>query len=83
MWLVDCCAGVLPWAAATHCAFGLWMHTHFNGGSDQSVSNLADRSGNGLSNLAKSDAGLRITQLNGLPLLVLLVVHLTIHVIIR
>jgi hypothetical protein len=59
------------------------MHTHFNGGSDQSVSNLADRSGNGLSNLARSDTGLRITQLNGLPLLVLLIVHLTIHVIIR
>jgi hypothetical protein len=59
------------------------MHTHFYGGSAQSVSDLADRSGNGLASLARSDAGLRITQLNGLPLLVLLIVHLTIHVIIR
>eukprot|EP00882_Tetradesmus_deserticola_P034365 GHRQ01039394.1.p1 GENE.GHRQ01039394.1~~GHRQ01039394.1.p1 ORF type:complete len:112 (-),score=24.72 GHRQ01039394.1:159-494(-) len=77
------CAGVLPWAAATHCAFGLWMHTHFYGGSDKNVSDLADKSGNGLSNLARSKIGQRITQLNGLPLLVLLAVHATIHVIIR
>lgn len=59
------------------------MHTHFNAGSDQNVSDLANSAGDSFAALAQSDIGMRITQLNGLPLLILLIAHLTIHVLIR
>jgi hypothetical protein len=33
-------ADVLPWAAAAHCAFGLWMHTYFRAAAAGGVSRL-------------------------------------------
>lgn len=77
-------AGVLPWAAATHCAFGLWMHTYFNAGSVHGLSNVTNKTNNAkFVNLTESVWGRRITQINGLPLLILLAVHLGMHVFIR
>lgn len=78
-------AGVLPWAAATHCAFGLWMHTRFNAGhvGGEQISGLASSAGAGAVSLSNTYYFRRISQANGLPLLVLLIVHLTMHVFIR
>lgn len=76
-------SGVLPWAAATHCAFGLWMHTRFYAGEIQSLSDLTNRASGGIASLAETDIGHRITQLNGLPLLILLICHVTMHGLIR
>lgn len=79
------CTGVLPWAAATHCAFGVWMHTRFNAGyigGDQ-ISGFASSAGAGVEALSNTYYFQRISQANGLPLLVLLIVHLTVHVFIR
>eukprot|EP00775_Hariotina_reticulata_P011394 gene11394-11542_t len=82
--------GVLPWAAASHCAFGLWMHTHFFTGS--TGNKLASIAGSRLTEGSASAAleyvkqtyvWQRITQANGLPLLILLLVHLVVHVYIR
>lgn len=40
-------ADVLPWAAASHCAFGLWMHTYFRAqGGDLSALELSADSSN-------------------------------------
>jgi hypothetical protein len=78
-------AGVLPWAAATHCAFGLWMHTRFQAGhvGGEQISDLANRGGAAAVALSETYYFQRITQANGLPLLVLLIVHLGVHVFIR
>lgn len=81
--LAAVCAGVLPWAVATHCAFGLWMHTRFDGGdvgSDE-IDSLTGQGG--VEALANNDYFDRVRQANGLPLLVLLVVHLALHSFIR
>ncbi|MEW5297145.1 MAG: hypothetical protein WDW36_000372 [Sanguina aurantia] len=62
--------GLLPWAAIGHCAFGLWMHTHFR--PTASVGPPLDR----LMVVAAAlpDSGLwgRVTQPNGLAMLWLL-----------
>lgn len=76
---------MLPWAATTHCSFGLWMHTRFNAGymgGDQ-ISGFASSAGAGVEALSNTYYFRRISQANGLPLLVLLIVHLTVHVFIR
>ncbi|GLC71210.1 hypothetical protein PLESTF_001090500 [Pleodorina starrii] len=78
---------LLPWLVAAHCAFGVWMHTYFRvvvpneGGKGlEEVSALSVAVNN--ARLASSSADLavlqhssvwqRITQPNGLPLLLLL-----------
>lgn len=81
-------AGVLPWAAATHCAVGVWMHTFFHAGSARQPLDLSVIAAGGsgaavLQQVSQSWVWRRITQLNGLPLLILLVVHMAIHVLIR
>lgn len=83
MWLLP--AGVLPWAGATHCAFGLWMHTRFYAGhmGGEQINGLASSAGANAEALADTYYFKRVTQINGLPLLVLLIVHLAIHVFIR
>ncbi|GBF87433.1 dynein heavy chain axonemal protein [Raphidocelis subcapitata] len=70
---------VLPWAAACHCAFGLWMHTYFPAkGGDLSAIELSVDSGNAV----VAGVWARITQINGLPLLCLLLVHLIAFVVV-
>lgn len=59
------------------------MHTYFNAGSSQGLSDLANSATGSIASLASSAMGRRITQINGLPLLILLIVHVTIHVLIR
>ncbi|PNH10237.1 hypothetical protein TSOC_003037 [Tetrabaena socialis] len=78
--------GLLPWLAVAHCAFGLWMHTYFKvvspEGSDVGQINAAVRSTNArlsatsgdLSALQRSSVWQRITQANGLALLLLFAV---------
>lgn len=72
-------AGLLPWLAVAHCAFGLWMHTHFKvlTASQANALSGALRSTNSmLSDLALvpwSSTWERITQPNGLALLLLFV----------
>ncbi|KAI8468596.1 MAG: hypothetical protein J3K34DRAFT_477538 [Monoraphidium minutum] len=68
---------VLPWAAASHCAFGLWMHTyHAAKSGDLSALGVGSASSNTLiASVANSGVWARITQVNGLPLLCLLLVH--------
>lgn len=81
--------GIMPWLAAAHCAFGLWMHTYFRvalpsdssaRGGIEEVSQLSaavtssrlSTSAVNLSVLQHSSVWRRITQPNGLPLLLLL-----------
>ncbi|KAG2492376.1 hypothetical protein HYH03_009324 [Edaphochlamys debaryana] len=80
--------GLLPWMLVAHCAFGLWMHTYFkvvapDGGPGGDLSGvqaalvrtnarIASASGD-LSSLQGSSAWQRITQPNGLALLLLFV----------
>lgn len=75
--------GVLPWAVAAHAAIGLWMHTRFYGGALPGVQTLADATGSTLGWLARTNVRLRITQVNGIPLLVLLAAHVAMHVLLR
>lgn len=81
--LAAVCAGVLPWAVATHCAFGLWMHTRFDGGHVGSDEIDSFTGQGGVEALANNDYFDRVRQANGLPLLVLLIVHLALHSFIR
>ncbi|GIM10369.1 hypothetical protein Vretimale_14115 [Volvox reticuliferus] len=77
---------LLPWMAVAHCAFGLWMHTYFrvvvpeNGNGIEGVSHLttavnsaALTSSSNLSVLQRSSVWHRITQPNGLSLLLVMV----------
>ena len=74
-------AAVLPAAAVAHCALGLWMHTYFRPIlSDIQISNAVASTNAKLSELNGSESGLqrsrvwlRITQPNGVPLLLVLV----------
>jgi hypothetical protein len=61
------------------------MHTRFNAGhvGGEQISGLASSAGAGAEALSNTYYFKRISQANGLPLLVLLIVHLTVHVFIR
>lgn len=64
------------------------MHTHYKGSPDAGYlafltsSSLGAATSN-IERLKNTYVWQRITQTNGLPLLILLIVHLTIHVFIR
>ncbi|GFR43532.1 hypothetical protein Agub_g4628 [Astrephomene gubernaculifera] len=75
---------LLPWLAVAHCAFGLWMHTHFSVVTTDDVSQLGaaavratsarlSSASADLSALQSSELWRRITQPNGLALLLLVV----------
>jgi hypothetical protein len=61
------------------------MHTRFQAGhvGGEQISDLANRGGAAAVALSNTYYFQRITQANGLPLLVLLIVHLGVHVFIR
>jgi hypothetical protein len=61
------------------------MHTHFKAShiGDEQISGLANSSGAAAQALVSTTYFQRVMQVNGLPLLVLLIVHLGLHVLIR
>lgn len=61
------------------------MHTRFQTGhiGSEQISNLASSAGGAAQAFTDTYYFKRVTQVNGLPLLVLLIVHLGMHVLIR
>ncbi|GIL52923.1 hypothetical protein Vafri_8662 [Volvox africanus] len=59
---------LLPVLLMCHCAFGLWMHTYFR--AELSSKGIIAAARQGISSLSHSSLSRRITQPNGLPLLI-------------
>ncbi|GLI59906.1 hypothetical protein VaNZ11_001948, partial [Volvox africanus] len=59
---------LLPVLLMGHCAFGLWMHTYFK--AELSSTDIMAAARQGISSLSHSSLSRRITQPNGLPLLI-------------
>lgn len=83
----------MPWAALAHCCFGLWMHTYFRTETQQLLtawipglagnSTLPADSRSDLGALTASALWARVSQTNGLPLLILVVTGVVVLILMR
>ncbi|GIL83282.1 hypothetical protein Vretifemale_12125, partial [Volvox reticuliferus] len=65
---------LLPVLLMGHCAFGLWMHTYFKA-ELSSMEDIMAAARQGISSLSHTSLSRRITQPNGLPLLIWFLVY--------